>query len=141
MTDAKTKRGLQVFSELMGAKAAAEFEKGLENTGFGSAITKLAAEYCFADVWGRDTGLERAERSLVILSVLLAQRQTAEFKNHVRIGLNNGLKPKQIEEVLIQALPYVGFPAIASAMTATIEVFREKGINPDLKTSEERGLL
>ena len=47
----------------------------------------------------------------------------------------------EIEEVLVQACPYVGFPAIALATTAAIEALREAGIDPLTKTSEERGLL
>jgi 4-carboxymuconolactone decarboxylase len=78
---------------------------------------------------------------LVVLSVLIAQRQAMELKNHVRIALNNGLTPREIEEALIQTLPYVGFPAAASAMTSIIEVLRERGIATDTQTSEERGLL
>ena len=45
-------------------------------------------------------------------------RQPHEFAIHMGAGLNNGLTLKEIEEVLIQALPYVGYPAIATALTS-----------------------
>jgi alkylhydroperoxidase/carboxymuconolactone decarboxylase family protein YurZ len=38
--------------------------------------------------------------------------------------LNNGLTLKEIEEVLIQALPYVGYPAIATALAAAAPVIK-----------------
>jgi hypothetical protein len=48
-------------------------------------------------------------------------------------GLNNGLTLKDIEEVLIQALPYVGYPAIATALAAAAEVIKERGLDFDKK--------
>jgi hypothetical protein len=36
---------------------------------------------------------------------------------------------KEIEEVLIQALPYVGYPAIATALAAAAEVIKEYGLD------------
>ena len=140
MSEDMTQRGLQVFAELMGDKAAEAMDQGLKSEHFGGAISELACNFAFASVWGRD-GLERKQRSLVVLSVLIAQRQTLELKNHVRIGIRNGLTPREIEEALIQTLPYVGFPAVASAMTAIIEVLRELGLDTRTKTAEERGML
>jgi hypothetical protein len=47
-------------------------------------------------------------------------------------GLNNGLTLKEIEEVLIQALPYVGYPAIATALAAAAEVIKEQCTSPTI---------
>jgi 4-carboxymuconolactone decarboxylase len=139
MTDV-TERGLQVFGEIMGEERARQMRLGIESDGFGSAIAKLATDFAFGSVWGRD-GLERKQRSLVVIGILIAQRQTAELKNHIRIGLTNGLTPREIEEALIQTLPYVGFPAVASATSAIVEVLREAGVDTQTRTAEERGML
>lgn len=136
----KTTYGLKVFCEIMGPERAAGMKAAAESNGFASAIGRLALDYAFADVWGRD-GLERKQRSLVVIGILIASRQTLELKNHVRIGVANGLTARELEEVLIQAVPYVGFPAVASATTAVIETLREMGIDTTTQTSEERGLL
>jgi len=138
--DKHAEYGLKVFAELMGEKAAEGLRTAAGSEGFGSAISNLALNYAFADVWGRD-GLERKQRSLVTLGILIATRQTLEFKNHVRIAVRNGLTAKELGEVLIQAVPYVGFPAVASATTALVETLRELGLDTQTKTSEERGLL
>jgi len=135
-----TERGLQVFAEIMGDERAAQMRDTINGKGFGSDLGKLATDFAFGSVWARD-GLERKHRSLVVIGVLIAQRQTAELKNHIRIGLANGLTAAEIEEALIQTLPYVGFPAVASATGAIIEVLREQGIDTQTRTSEERGLL
>jgi len=80
-------------------------------------------------------------RSAVVVATLVALRQTAELKNHVRFGLNNGLSVSELQEVIIQTLPYVGFPAVSSALTAAIEVLRERGLDGGVKTAEESGIL
>ena len=139
MTDV-TERGLQVFGEIMGEERARQMRLGIESDGFGSAIAKLATDFAFGSVWARD-GLARKHRSLVVIGILIAQRQTAELKNHIRIGLTNGLTPREIEEALIQTLPYVGFPAVASATSAIVEVLREAGVDSQTRTAEERGML
>jgi 4-carboxymuconolactone decarboxylase len=124
----------------MGAEREVEFRKGLEAGGFGGAMTALAAEYAFGSVWSR-AGLERKQRSLVVIGILIAQRQVQELKNHLRIGLTNGLTKEEIEEAVLQSVPYVGFPASATASEAMLEVFRERGLDTQSKTAKERGLL
>ena len=136
----KTEHGLKVFEELMGSERAAGMRALASTPSFGSDISALALKYAFADVWGRD-GLERKQRSLITLAVLIATRQTSEIRNHVRIGVRNGLTARELEELLVQCIPYVGFPAVASGMTPVIETLRELGIETQAKTSEERGLL
>jgi 4-carboxymuconolactone decarboxylase len=51
------------------------------------------------------------------------------------------LTVRELEEVLIQCVPYLGFPAVATATTEMLETLRELGLETDSKTSEERGLL
>ncbi len=134
-----SERGLKVFGELMGADAAKALRVSAESSGFASGIGRLALDYCFADVWARD-GLDRKQRSLVTLGILIATRQTHELKNHVRIAVRNGLTVRELEEVLFQSLPYVGFPAVATATTQMLETLRDLGLEGS-KTSEEQGLL
>jgi 4-carboxymuconolactone decarboxylase len=138
--DEKSERGLAVIGGMMGPKFSDALRAAATSGKFGSAISQMAVNYAFADAWGRD-GLEKKQRSLVVIGILIAQRQTAELKNHVKIGVANGLTVRELEEVLVQAVPYVGFPCIASATTAVIEALREIGMDPDVQTSEERGLL
>lgn len=138
--DEKSERGLAVIGGMMGPKFSDALRAAATSGKFGSAISQMAVNYAFADAWGRD-GLEKKQRSLVVIGILIAQRQTAELKNHVKIGVANGLSVRELEEVLIQSVPYVGFPCVASATTAVIEALREIGMDPHVQTSEERGLL
>lgn len=138
--DEKSERGLAVFAGMMGPGMSDRLRAAATSGKFGSAISQMAVNYAFADAWGRD-GLEKKQRSLVVIGILIAQRQTSELKNHVKIGVANGLTVRELEEVLIQSVPYVGFPCIASATTAVIEALREIGMDPNVQTAEERGLL
>lgn len=139
MTDV-TEEGVRTFSQLLGERAAEGLRASLGSEEFGAAIGKLAVDFAFGSVWARD-GLERKQRSLIVIGILIAQGQVPELKNHIRIGLNNGLTVRELEEALIQAIPYVGFPAVASATTAVVEVLRETGLDTTTRTAEERGLL
>ena len=138
--DEKRELGLRIFGELMGPEKSVGLRAASGASGFGTDIARLAVNYAFADVWGGNQ-LDRQQRSLVTLGILIATRQTLELKNHVRIALTNGLTARELDGVLTQAVPYVGFPAVASATTAVLEVLRELGIDLQTKTSEEQGLL
>jgi 4-carboxymuconolactone decarboxylase len=119
--------GINVVREMMGDQAAAKLSASADSNTFGAPIAAYALDQAFADIWTRP-GLDRRSRSLVSMSVMIAMRQPHEFAIHMGAGLNNGLTLKEIEEVLIQALPYVGYPAIATSLAAAAEVIKEHGL-------------
>jgi 4-carboxymuconolactone decarboxylase len=47
----------------------------------------------------------------------------------------------EIEEALIQTLPYVGFPAVATALAAAGTVIQERGLDENPAYGGHRGLL
>jgi 4-carboxymuconolactone decarboxylase len=61
-------------------------------------------------MWSRPQ-LNRRDRSLLVISVLAAQARDEELEAHTGNGLRNGLKPEEIEEVLLHVAAYAGFPA------------------------------
>jgi len=132
--------GMAAFSKMMGDDLAQRLAASADGGGYLSGTGALALDFAFGGVWSRP-GLEMKSRSLIVIAILIATRQYSELKNHVRIGIRNGLTAGEIEEALIQCLPYVGFPAVASAQGPVIEVLREVGLAPDVRTPEERGML
>jgi 4-carboxymuconolactone decarboxylase len=138
--DQKAEAGLEVIAEMMGPNFGASLRTAAEADDFGSDITRMALRFAFSDAWGRE-GFDRKSKSMVVISALIALRQSKELKNHVKIGLTNGLSISDFESILVQLTPYVGFPCIASARTDVVEALREAGRDPATKTSEERGLL
>lgn len=138
--DEKQESGVAFIGGVMGEAFGKAFRDACEADRFGSDIPRMAASWAFHDAWQHE-GLARKEKSIAILSALIAMRQSLELKNHVKIGIANGLTASDLEGLLVQLTPYVGFPCIASATTAVIEAMREAGVSPDVQTAEEKGLL
>jgi len=61
-------------------------------------------------MWSRPQ-LNRRDRSRLVISALAAQARDEELELHTGNGLRNGLKPEEIEEILLHVAAYAGFPA------------------------------
>jgi AraC-like DNA-binding protein/alkylhydroperoxidase/carboxymuconolactone decarboxylase family protein YurZ len=69
--------------------------------------------------------LDAKQRSLVTIGILIALRQTEKLKNHIRIGLTNGLTVLQIEEATIQAVACAGCRATHTIGNLILEVLQD----------------
>lgn len=136
----KYEKGEQLMLRMMGPEFAAGMKSNVEGGGFGSDLGRFAVEHAFADVWSRP-GLELKHRSMVVIAALIASGHADELRNHVRFGLGNGITPEEMQEILYQTYPYVGFPAASVAIRVMIEVLRESGREGGAKTAHERGML
>jgi 4-carboxymuconolactone decarboxylase len=135
------RRGVELVREMLGPQFLAGLQAAAGSGAFAADCAAIAIESAFGAVWARP-GLARRDRSLVTLGILIASGKTNELKNHVRAGLNNGLTAAELQEVLIQAIPYAGFPAVAEAIEATVSVLRERGLVDDkTQTAKDRGML
>ena len=116
------KKGLKVRKAVVGADyverrlAAASEHDWL----FEEAATKFA----WGSVWNRP-GLSRKMRSLLNIAALTAMNLRHELKLHIRAGLRNGLKRKEIAEALLHCSVYCGFPKALDAFRLAKEVFDE----------------
>jgi len=132
--------GEKVIREMMGAEMAERLLASAASGTFGSDIAGYAIDQAFGDIWTRPS-LDRKARSLVTMAVMIALRQPNEFGIHMNIALNNGLTLDEIEEALIQTLPYVGYPAVATALAAANKVIQERGLDNTPDYRGHRGLL
>jgi 4-carboxymuconolactone decarboxylase len=130
--------GHQVLREMFGDKWQKAYEANLSGSGFGAEAGRMALEFAFAENWGRP-GLDRRSRSLVIIGALIAQGRPDELKNHIRAGLNNGITVEELELVILQTIPYCGFPAGSQALEAASVVLKERGIS--VESAKDRGIL
>jgi len=87
---------------------------------FQDFITRVA----WGDVWSRP-GLQRRERSVAVLSSLIALGHHEELAMHLRAALRNGLTVDEIREVILQSAIYAGVPAANTAFRIAGEVFAE----------------
>jgi 4-carboxymuconolactone decarboxylase len=115
-----TEQGLSVYEQLRGTERANRMRATINDAAFGASMTELSMDFVFGSVWARE-GLDRRARSLVTLGILIALRQRNELKNHVLIALTNGLTTCEIEEVMVHASAYAGFPAARDASNAAAE--------------------
>ena len=71
----------------------------------------------------RRPGLTLAQRSLTTISVLVARGNLGPLREHLEIGLGNGLTQTEICEAILHCSIYAGFPQTVAAMDVAAEVF------------------
>jgi 4-carboxymuconolactone decarboxylase len=111
MTDSAETRieaGRRIRTEVLGAAHVARSVASADE--FSLPIQELVMEYCWGAIWSRP-GLERRDRSLINIGMLVALGKTHELGVHIRGALNNGLTVEQIREALLQTAVYCGVPA------------------------------
>ena len=123
-TDGRFDAGIRVRRDVMGddfVDAALERNAGTD----GEDLQRHITETVWGSVWTRD-GLEKRDRSLLNIGMLVALRATGELRGHVRGGLRNGLTREEITEAVIHTAGYCGAPAALSAMKVVQEVLVEE---------------
>jgi 4-carboxymuconolactone decarboxylase len=81
-----------------------------ETTGVTADFQDLITRYAWGEIWSRP-GLERRDRSIAVISSLIALHHWEELAMHLRAGLTNGLTRDEIIEVILQSAVYAGVPA------------------------------
>lgn len=114
--------GKKVREELFGAAAAAKSLSG-ENP-FEARFQELMTEYCFGELWATDN-VERKQRSIIVLSMLLALDRPQQFALHVRTAFKNGVSKKELEEILLHAMVYCGLPFAVEGFRIASEIIAE----------------
>ena len=128
MTDQTRKelaaQGLATRRKVLGEKYV---DAALNNRNdFNRPLQDLLNEYCWGAGWSSE-GLSLRERSIVVLSILTALGRSHEVETHTRGALNNGLTPKEIAGVFLQAAIYAGVPAAVDSFRAAAKVIAEHG--------------
>jgi 4-carboxymuconolactone decarboxylase len=91
---------------------------------FSQPLQDLVTRNAWGTTWQR-AGLPLKTRSLVTVAMLVALGKSHELKGHVRGALHNGASLEEIQEVLLHATVYCGFPAAVEAFRAASEVVAE----------------
>ncbi|HEY1831413.1 MAG TPA: 3-oxoadipate enol-lactonase [Acidimicrobiales bacterium] len=99
-------------------------------TAFTAPFQDLITRYAWGEIWTRP-GLDRATRSCITLSMLVALGRFDELPLHVRGALRNGVSREEIAEVLLQCAIYCGVPAANTAFAVTQRVLDEMDRRPD----------
>lgn len=97
-------------------------------------LGRYIVEFAFGDVYDRP-GLDLKSRSIATIAALTALGTASpQLKVHVNAGLNVGLTPEEIVEVITHLAVYAGFPAALNGIAVAQEVFSERGVSATPQT-------
>lgn len=89
-------------------------------------LGRYIVEFAFGDVYSRE-GLSLRDRELATVAALTAMGgREPQLEVHIGAALNVGLTGREIEETIIQTVPYAGFPTAINAMNVLQKMIREK---------------
>ncbi len=94
------------------------------------ALEKYSQDRLLGEVWKRP-GLTPRDRSIVTLAAPIARSQTIEMPYYLNIALDNGLKPREISEIITHLAFYSGWPNAMSAVAAAKDLFAQRQIGSD----------
>lgn len=86
--------------------------------------------HLLGDVWKRP-GLAPRDRSIVTLAALIARNQTIEMPFHFNLALDNGVKPREISEIITHLAFYSGWGNAMSAISVARDVFAARHVGVD----------
>lgn len=89
---------------------------------FTADFQAFISHYAWGEIWTRP-GLNKHNRSLITLAMMIALNRKEEFKMHVKAALHNGVTLDEIKEVILQSGIYCGLPAANDAYHSAMEVF------------------
>jgi len=77
--------------------------------------------------------IDTKTKVMMILGSTIAQGALTEYKTFVNAGLNVGVTPVEIKEILYQSVAYVGIARVIDFINAANEILMERGIELPLK--------
>jgi 4-carboxymuconolactone decarboxylase len=104
------------------------------------ALEKYTQGALFGDVWKRP-GLAPRDRSIVTLAALIARNQAIEMPYYVNLALDNGVKPREISEIITHLAFYSGWPNAMAAVAVAKDVFARRQIGADQLPAASPSLL
>jgi 4-carboxymuconolactone decarboxylase len=107
------------------AEKKREASVGAQFGGFFLGVVQYTTDVLFRDLWLRPN-LAPRDRSLVTVSALIANGQTAQLTPHLNRAMDNGLTQVEASEAITQLAFYVGWPNVFSAMPVAKDVFEKR---------------
>jgi 4-carboxymuconolactone decarboxylase len=94
------------------------------------ALEKYTQGRLLGEVWKRP-GLAPRDRSIVTLAALIARNQTIEIPYYLNLALDNGVKPREVSEIITHLAFYSGWPNAMSAVAVAKDLFAQRKIDGD----------
>lgn len=120
--DDRRDQGMTVRREVLGDEHVDRAIAG--TTGVTADFQDLITRYAWGEIWSRP-GLARRDRSIAVISSLIALHHWEELPMHLRAARTNGLTRDEIVEVILQSAVYAGVPAANHAFSIAKDVLAE----------------
>jgi len=92
-------------------------------------LGRYVVEFAFGDIYSRPE-LDLRQRQIATIAALTTLGGAEpQLEVHVNGGLNVGLSPREIVEVMLHCAPYVGFPRVLNAIFVAKRVFEERNVS------------
>ena len=89
-------------------------------------LRELRDSLVYGEIWERPY-LSKRDRSLITIAVLQALTRE-ELAIHIPRGLDNGLTPEEISEIILHVTFYAGWPTGVQASLTAAAAFEERGL-------------
>ncbi|RDW76386.1 uncharacterized protein DSM5745_06378 [Aspergillus mulundensis] len=107
--------------------------RSLANTNaFTLPMQETITEFAWGSIWNRP-GLDRRQRSLMNIGILIALNRQLELGVHVRGAVRNGLSELEIREAVMHSLVYCGAPAAMEGMRTVDKTLEEMEREGEIK--------
>jgi 4-carboxymuconolactone decarboxylase len=83
-----------------------------------------------AELWKRP-GLTPRDRSIITIAALIARNQTIEMPYYFNLALDNGVKPREISEIITHLAFYSGWANAMAAAAVAKDVFADRKVGAD----------
>ena len=90
-------------------------------------LGELRNSLVYGEIWERPQ-LSKRDRSLITIAVLQALTRE-ELAIHIPRGLDNGLTPEEISEIILHVTFYAGWPTGVQASLSAAAAFEERGVS------------
>jgi 4-carboxymuconolactone decarboxylase len=91
-------------------------------------LGRWIVEFGYGEVYGRK-GLPLRDRQIATIATLATQGGVEpQLAYHIEAGLNAGLEPREVVDVLVHLMPFVGFPRALNAVNTAKKLFQARGL-------------
>lgn len=89
-------------------------------------LGRYIVEFAFGDIYSRE-GMSLREREIATVAVLTALGgREPQLRVHMEAALHVGISFQELEEIILQTIPYAGFPTAINAMNLLLKLKAER---------------
>ena len=122
----RAERGAEIQQPLYG-DAIRSALNGLPD-GLGDEVARYLTEYCFGDIYTRG-GFDLQTRELLLYALLTTIEADSQLRSHTVSNIKLGNDKATLAAVVIQTLPYIGFPPAMKALRIIADTKDSEAIN------------